>query len=82
MLSENYKWNIINSFFKKKGFVSHQTDTFNDFLNNGIQSVVNEVDINIDQSDQDYKYSISFGQYKWKDTAIFAIFILIFVAIN
>jgi hypothetical protein len=62
MLSENYKWNIINTFFKKKGFVSHQIDTFNDFLNNGIQCVVNEVDINLDQPDQDYKYSISFGQ--------------------
>lgn len=62
MLSENYKWNIINSFFQKKGFVSHQIDTFNDYLTNGIQSVVNEVDIKVDQPEQKYKYSISFGQ--------------------
>lgn len=62
MLSENYKWNIINSYFKKKGFVSHQIDTFNDYINNGIQCVVNEVDIQVDQPEHDYKYSVSFGQ--------------------
>jgi len=62
MLSENYKWNIINAYFEKMGFVSHQTNTFNDFINNGLQCVVNEIDINLDQSEQDYKYSISFGQ--------------------
>ena len=27
-LSENYKWNIMNEFFKEKGFVAHQIDTF------------------------------------------------------
>jgi len=62
MLSENFKWNIIDSYFKKKGFVSHQIDTFNDYINNGIQNVVNEVDIVIDQPEHDYKYTISFGQ--------------------
>ena len=61
MLSENYKWNIIKSYFDKKGFVSHQIDTFNDFVNNGLQCV-NDTDINIDQPEQDYKYSVSFGQ--------------------
>lgn len=59
MLSENYKWNIINEFFKKKGFVSHQVDTFNDYINNGIQRVITESDIVITVSET-HKYTVSF----------------------
>ena len=47
MLSENYKWNLINDYVKKKSLISHQIDTFNDYLNNGIQRVIEECDINI-----------------------------------
>jgi DNA-directed RNA polymerase beta subunit len=59
MLSENYKWNIINEFFKKKGFVSHQVDTFNDYINNGVQRVITESDIVVNLS-PDQKYTVSF----------------------
>lgn len=60
MLTENLQWNIVYSYFKKKGYVSHQIDTFNDYINNGIQRVVEESDIVLNQPE--YKYSISFGQ--------------------
>jgi len=59
MLSENYKWNIINEFFKKKGFVSHQIDTFNDLLKNGIPRVITESDIVVNVSPT-HKYTVSF----------------------
>ena len=59
MLSENYKWNIINEFFKKKGFVSHQVDTFNDYINNGVQRVITESDIVVNLSPTQ-KYTVSF----------------------
>lgn len=59
MLSENYKWNILDKYFKQKGFVSSQIDTFNDFLANGIERAITESDIVIEQTDQ--KYSISFS---------------------
>lgn len=59
MLSENYKWNIISEFFKKKGFVSHQVDTFNDYISNGIQRVITESDIVITVSET-HKYTVSF----------------------
>ena len=59
MLSENYKWNIMNEFFKKKGFVSHQVDTFNDYINNGIKRVVSESDIVVNLSPTQ-KYTVSF----------------------
>ena len=58
-LSENFSWNIINSFIKKKGFVSHQIDTFDDYINNGIARVIAENDIVIEQKDT--KYTISFN---------------------
>ena len=60
MLTENLQWNIVYSYFKKKGYVSHQIDTFNDYINNGIQRVVEESDIVLNQPE--YKYSISFGK--------------------
>ena len=59
-LSENYKWNIMNEFFKEKGFVSHQLGTFNDYLNNGIERVVSENDIVVNQSSTQ-KYTVSFS---------------------
>jgi len=59
VLPENYKWNIINEFFKKKGFVSHQVDTFNDYINNGVQRVITESDIVVNLS-PDQKYTVSF----------------------
>ena len=58
-MSENFKWNIINSFTRKKGFVSHQIDTFDDYINNGIARVIAENDIVIEQKDA--KYTISFN---------------------
>jgi len=60
MLTENLQWNIVYSYFKEKGYVSHQIDTFNDYINNGIQRVVEESDIVINQPE--YKYTISFGK--------------------
>ena len=59
-VSENYKWNIMNEFFKEKGFVAHQIDTFDDYINNGIERVVSENDIVINQSETQ-KYTVSFS---------------------
>lgn len=58
-LSENYKWNIANEFFKKKGFVSHQIDTFDDYIHNGIQRVVSETDVVVNISSTQ-RYTVSF----------------------
>ena len=40
MLSENHRWNILGSHFKKKGFVHHQIDSFNHFLTEGIENIL------------------------------------------
>lgn len=60
MLSENFKWNIIHTLLKQEGLVSHHHKPFNDFINNGIQNSVCEVDIVVEQPDN--KYTLSFGQ--------------------
>lgn len=38
-----YWKNIIKSYFKANGFVKHQLDSFNDFIENGIQKILNEI---------------------------------------
>jgi len=57
MLSENYRWNLISEFVKKKTLLSHQIDTFNDFIEDGINRVINECDINLKTKDFTCKYS-------------------------
>ena len=58
-LSENYRWNILEDYFKRNGIVQHQINTFDDFINSGIERVVKETDIKIDQKEMNYK--VSFG---------------------
>ena len=31
-MSENHKWNILKNHFENKGFVHHQTESYNYFL--------------------------------------------------
>lgn len=59
-LSENYVWNILRDYFETEGFVSHQIQTFDDYLKNGIPRVVQESDIVINQ--KDLKYRVTFGE--------------------
>ena len=58
-VSEKYRFEVLQNYFKEKGIVRHQLDTFNDYLNNGIQRVVKENDIIIASKEQ--KYTVSFG---------------------
>ena len=53
-LSEKYRFEILKNYFDDKGIIRHQIDTFNDFLNNGIQRVVKETDIIINSKEQKY----------------------------
>lgn len=62
MLSENFKWNVIKSYFDKNGYIDHQISTFNDLINSGIERVVKESNIVVIPKDSKYKYSVSFGE--------------------
>lgn len=37
----NLNWKVIEAYFEEKGLAEHQIDSYNDFINNGIQSIIN-----------------------------------------
>ena len=41
-MSEKHTWDILGNHFKKHGFVSHQTESFNYFLETGIPNIITE----------------------------------------
>ena len=42
MISEQQTWEILGDYFNKKGFVTHQIESFNEFIQNGISKVISE----------------------------------------
>lgn len=42
MLSENHRWNILGDHFKTKGFVHHQTESFDQFINVEMPRIISE----------------------------------------
>jgi DNA-directed RNA polymerase beta subunit len=56
-LSENFRWNVLHDYFKKEGFVRHQIDTFDDYITTGIDRVIQESDIVLEQKDLKYRAS-------------------------
>ena len=64
-------WQVISSFFKAKGLVRQQLDSFDEFVQNTMQELVDEnADLILDQADQHTghdmdvtrRYEIKFGQ--------------------
>ena len=42
MLTENHCWNILGNNFKDKGFVHHQTESFDHFINRNLPKIICE----------------------------------------
>ena len=42
MMSETHTWDILKDHFKRKGFVHHQTESYDHFINVGIQKIITE----------------------------------------
>ncbi|EST08967.1 RNA polymerase, beta subunit, protrusion [Kalmanozyma brasiliensis GHG001] len=70
-ISQEDCWDVIRAFFEEKGLVRHQLDSFNEFMSNTIQELVEEVrSLTLEQSDQHSghaedktrRYEIEFGQ--------------------
>lgn len=52
-ISQEDCWEVIRSFFEEKGLVRQQLDSFNEFLSNTMQELVEEVkSLTLEQSDQ------------------------------
>ena len=61
-LDEKDIWNIIESFFEQNGLVHQQLESFNDYINRGIQQVIDEeADIQIEPS-KGQRYVVKFGE--------------------
>ena len=66
MLSEDQCWNIIKNNLNNKGFVHHQTDSYNNFINIGLPKIIcEEPPIVISPNDDKFsvykKYTVSFS---------------------
>jgi len=65
MISEDTCWKILGDNFKNKGFVEHQTESFNNFIEHGINKILTEEPaINIVNKNEDNLYnefSLMFG---------------------
>lgn len=76
-ISEQHSWNILGDHFKRKGFVHHQTESFDNFINAGIAKIITEepdILITCKPTDKDRKfnsYRVSFSDvYVPKPTVI------------
>jgi DNA-directed RNA polymerase II subunit RPB2 len=49
IISENFKWGVIRDYFERNGLVKHQLNSFNDFIDNGLERIINESPIQIDK---------------------------------
>lgn len=65
MMSEEHRWNILADYFKEKGFVKHQTETFDHFINVGLAKIINEepgINIKAPKNDNRFKsYRVFFS---------------------
>ena len=58
---DDNNWNLIGDYLKNYGSIKHQLDSFNYFIEKGIERVIDsENDLEITQDDG-YKYKVSFG---------------------
>jgi DNA-directed RNA polymerase beta subunit/intein/homing endonuclease len=63
MMSEEHTWNILEDHFKTKGFVHHQTESFDEFVNVGIHKIITE-EPEICITTKGSKGTVSYSKYR------------------
>jgi len=63
MMSEEHTWNILENHFKTKGFVHHQTESFDEFVNVGIHKIITE-EPEICITTKGSKGTVSYSKYR------------------
>ena len=63
MMSEKHTWNILEDHFKSKGFVHHQTESFDQFVNVGIHKIITE-EPEICITTKGSKSTVAYSQYR------------------
>ena len=59
----NKRWTLVEAFFRERGFVSQHLDSFNSFIERGVQRIIDEVK-EIDPTDYKYKIPKSLKEEK------------------
>jgi len=62
-MSEEHTWNILENHFKTKGFVHHQTESFDEFVNVGIHKIITE-EPEICITTKGSKGTVSYSKYR------------------
>ena len=63
MQDSNSKWAVIQNILKQEGIARQHLNSFDEFLDTGLQSIINEVE-HIDIENQEYPYKIQLGKIK------------------
>ena len=63
MISEERCWEILRNNFETKGFVHHQTESFNSFINHGIEKILKQEPPIVIVNNKDDKSSDSYSTY-------------------
>ena len=63
MQASNSKWSVIQNILKQEGIARQHLNSFDEFLDTGLQSIINEVE-HIDIENAEYPYKIQLGKIK------------------
>ena len=63
MKSENKNWSVIQNILKNEGIARQHLNSFDEFVDDGLQSIIHEVD-HVDIENAEYPYKIQLGKIK------------------
>jgi len=63
--SVNKHWVVVQDFLSRHGIAKQHLTSFNEFLKNGLQEIINEID-HIDVENAEYPYRIQLGRIKFQ----------------
>lgn len=61
-MNEEFQFQVIDEYIKKNGIVHHQISSFNQFINEGIQKIINEENTITIKTDNNTIYKYTFGE--------------------
>ena len=63
MKSQNRNWSVIQNILKTEGIARQHLNSFDEFVDNGLQSIIREVE-HVDIENAEYPYKIQLGKIK------------------
>src|SRR5712692_4204535 len=63
-LTSDQRWDLIRAFFDEKGLVRQHLDSYNDFVQHGLQKIIDEVGLIDIELGPDRRYQIKLGRWE------------------